>query len=314
MTSQYLRSLFYTIFCLSYLIASSSVSAAFKPEQIAIVYNKDLPESESLAKHYAKVRSIPASQLIAISPANTGHITRDQFEKTIQTPLREVFTNRKWFQEGTNSEGKKQVVNTTIKVCVLMKGIPFGIKRTGKQDEASVDSELCLLSQKNAQTESALKNPYYNMSKDFTDTTGANQVVMLVGRIDAPSYTDAKRLIDDAVAVEKTGLWGFCYLDRANFNDGKKTGDEWLDEIETVNWKIGIPTAIDKQNRTLPHHYPMQHAAMYFGWYTEHVNGPFKNPDFKLKKGAIAVHLHSFSGRQLHNSDIHWHNPRLHSH
>jgi len=50
---------------------------------------------------------------------------------------------------------------------------------------------------------------------------------------------------------------------------------------------------------------------MYFGWYTGNVNGPFRNPNFKFKKGAVAVHLHSFSAGDLRNPRSKWVGPLL---
>ena len=43
----------------------------------------------------------------------------------------------------------------------------------------------------------------------------------------------------------------------------------------------------------------MRSAALYFGWYDWNVSGPFLNPRFRFRKGAVAMHLHSFSAEQL---------------
>jgi uncharacterized protein (TIGR03790 family) len=49
---------------------------------------------------------------------------------------------------------------------------------------------------------------------------------------------------------------------------------------------------VDRFNETLPKNYPMTDAALYYGWYEWSVNGPFINPRFKFRKGAVAMHLH----------------------
>jgi hypothetical protein len=41
------------------------------------------------------------------------------------------------------------------------------------------------------------------------------------------------------------------------------------------------------------------------------VNGPFINPDFKFKKGAVAVHLHSFSASNIRNPKSGWVGPLI---
>ncbi len=55
----------------------------------------------------------------------------------------------------------------------------------------------------------------------------------------------------------------------------------------------------------------MEHAGLYFGWYAEHISGPFVRPDFRFAKGAIAVHIHSFSAATLRDPLHHWVGPLL---
>lgn len=54
----------------------------------------------------------------------------------------------------------------------------------------------------------------------------------------------------------------------------------------------------------------MSNCALYFGWYANHANGPLLNPKFRFKKGAIAVHLQSFSASKIHPKK-HWVGPIL---
>jgi hypothetical protein len=61
----------------------------------------------------------------------------------------------------------------------------------------------------------------------------------------------------------------------------------------------------------LPVNFPLRDTALYFGWYDWNVTGPFINPSFKFKKGAIAVHLHSFSAMQLRDATKNWCAPLL---
>jgi hypothetical protein len=55
----------------------------------------------------------------------------------------------------------------------------------------------------------------------------------------------------------------------------------------------------------------MTHAAVYLGWYSEHVTGPFVRPDFKFERGAIAAHIHSFSASTLRDPKHNWCGPLL---
>jgi hypothetical protein len=57
----------------------------------------------------------------------------------------------------------------------------------------------------------------------------------------------------------------------------------------------------------------MSDAAIYLGWYVQAPDGPFLNPDFRLKRGAVACHIHSFSAVSLRDPAPNW-TPRLIQH
>jgi hypothetical protein len=88
-------------------------------------------------------------------------------------------------------------------------------------------------------------------------------------------------------------------------------GDQWLEGAAKACVAAGIPTVVDRFKDTLPTNYPMTDAAWYFGWYAEHVNGPLLAPDFRFRRGAVAVHLHSFSAAQLADPQRNWCAPLL---
>jgi hypothetical protein len=99
-----------------------------------------------------------------------------------------------------------------------------------------------------------------------------------------------------------------AYVDIAN---KFPQGDQWLEAIAAENLKVGIPTVVDRFNDTLPKNYPMTEAALYYGWYDWNPSGPFLNPKFTFRKGAVAVHLHSFSAQQLTDATKNWCAPLL---
>ena len=55
----------------------------------------------------------------------------------------------------------------------------------------------------------------------------------------------------------------------------------------------------------------MTDCALYYGWYTGAVAGPFTQPDFRFVPGAIAVHIHSFSAATLRDPNGGWVGPLL---
>ena len=60
-----------------------------------------------------------------------------------------------------------------------------------------------------------------------------------------------------------------------------------------------------------PPGYPLRQAAIYYGWYSDQVFGPFARPDFHFQRGAVAVHIHSFSAATVRNAQSNWVGPLL---
>ncbi len=60
------------IFCLGLCVPS--LALALSPEDLIIVYNKNLPESQNLARYYAKKRQVPLENLLAVNvPVGRKH-------------------------------------------------------------------------------------------------------------------------------------------------------------------------------------------------------------------------------------------------
>ncbi len=288
------------------------------PGAVAILYNSAIPESRRLAEFYREARDIPAQNLIALEMPITADISRHQYETTILQPLRAEFDRRAWWQRGRDATGLTLPVLNRIRVLVTMRGVPLRIQPNPKpappagapvaahppvtgHDEASVDSELAIFGVEGVAAMGSVPNKFYRSQKSITGPE--LPFLVLTARIDASSYATCERMIRDALAVEKTGLWGMAYVDIAN---KFPQGDAWLEEVVKANIKAGIPTVVDRFNDTFPRNYPMRDAALYFGWYEWNVNGPFLNPRFAFRPGAVAMHLHSFSAQQLTNPKQNW--------
>ncbi|MEP4077415.1 TIGR03790 family protein [Haloferula sp.] len=293
------------------------------PQSVAVLYNTAIPDSEKLAKTYAIARGIPEDNLIGLRLPDKEELTRSDFETLLRKPLAAEFDRRQWWSRRNNDQGQLQMERTRIQIIVCMRGIPSRVLETTpprpadapkipdtqkwmENASASVDSELALLGLDGYPTKGQINNPYFKKDKAFSE---AGLPMILVGRIDGPSFAICERMIKDAIAVEKTGLWGMAVVDIAN---KIPMGDTWLEGTATSLMEEGIPTLVDRFDPTLPVNYPLKDTSVYFGWYDWHVNGPFKNPSFKFKRGAVAVHLHSFSAAQLRNSTQNWCAPLLH--
>ena len=294
------------------------VHAAPAPQSVAVLFNSAVPESRRLAEMYAAKRGIPVENLVGLEMPKAADITRKQYEDSILSPLRAEFDRRSWWRRAKQNDGLFLPVINKIRVLVVMRGVPLRIQATPKgekpapaapkqanpllgRDDASVDSELALFGVETLPAEGILDNKFFRSKVPFEQA--GLPFMVLTARIDASSVEICERLIEDAVAAENGGLWGMAYVDVAN---KFPQGDGWLNTVAAQNVASGIPTVVDRFDATFPRNYPMADAAMYYGWYAWSIDGPFLNPAFRFRRGAVAVHLHSFSAEQLTDPNRNW--------
>jgi hypothetical protein len=121
-----------------------------------------------------------------------------------------------------------------------------------------------------------------------------------------------KDMIDGAIVAEQGGLNGFAYVDMRGISDGPMAvGDKWLAGAAAELRQFGMPVVSDTLPDLFPDDFPMEHAAIYLGWYTGSVQGPMAKEDFRFVPGAIAVHIHSFSAATLRDPHADWAAPLL---
>lgn len=288
-----------------------------------VVFNQDVPESVELAKFYAQKRGIARDHLVGLSISRTEEISRDEYDTMIRNPLRAAFKERKWWTLNEPRDGKITIASNSIRFVAVMKGVPLKIRGVenypgdksraapiGNRNDASVDSEIATLGAFTDQISGALPNPYYQSYRPMAEVD--NSAVLLVCRLDAPSAETVRRMIVDAIEAEKIGLWGRAYVDGAhNTGPGLGAGDKWLAEIPPQLRKVGIPIIYDDSPAIFPEGYPMTDCALYFGWYADKIAGPFTQFDFAFARGAVAVHIHSFSASTLRDEQANWTGPLL---
>jgi uncharacterized protein (TIGR03790 family) len=294
--------------------------APIPADQVAILYNSADPDSKTLAETYAQARAIPAANIIALPLSKAEEISRDEFNTSLLTPLRATFDKQQWWTIGRVQDGTVLASSSRIKVLVTMRGVPLKIARKAGPplppgqspkspvdgaNEASVDAELALLSVRDLPIDGPARNPFFD---NKTGIMEANMPFMLlVGRIDGPDLATCKRMIQDAIDTEKTGLWGRAYYDLSEFHPD---GDKWIRSASLAALDYGIPTEVHPWKETYPLNYPMRDAALYFGWYEWTACGPFTRSG-SLRKGSVAVHLHSFSASTVRSSTANWCGPLL---
>ncbi len=304
------------------------------PEAAAtvVIYNRNDETSLALAKYYASRRNIPDRQLVGLDCSPDEEISRDEYLVDIEAPLRDAFTKRGWWTISRNPEGRRYVETATMRFAALIRGVPMKIRPKARppaspankeiqpgtpieifarHDEASVDSELSAMFTLLEEAPSVIVNSYYRRFAHILDMPPA-QGPFLVCRLDGPSDAIVRRMIDDAIATEKTGLWGWAYLDARNITTGGYAeGDEWITRAGDMMRRKGLPVISDYAPEIFPKGYPVTNAAIYYGWYTSNIDGALAERDFKFLPGAIAVHIHSFSARTIRAPDLAWAGPLL---
>lgn len=317
---------------LTFMLTASPALAQLSPagkvameyaHRTLVIYNSSLPQSKELAEYYAKQRDLPKGNLVGLKCSAEETISRAEFDETINLPLQKIFTAREWWKI-EKKDNTRICIQVVPRIFAIMKGVPLRIEekpvlgdndaKTGKpvvvppvagqSNAASVDSELAIFGMLDHAIAGPLKNPYFDQNLPFI--TQPLAPMFLVGRIDGPSDEVAKRLIDDAIAVEKTGLFGKSYIDLARKDGAYQEGEDWLLTTAKTLGNSGFPLFVDSRPERFPENYPMTDCALYFGWYTVPPDGPFLNPNFHFKRGAVACHLHSFSGTTLRNPGDGW--------
>ena len=283
-----------------------------------VLYNKAAPDSVQLAKFYAQQRGIARDHLVGLTCSTEEEISREEYDTTIANPLREIFKTRLWWTLHETPDQEESVTASSIHFVAVIKGIPLKIRATadypgdvpgpgpmGNRNEASVDSELTVLAFMLHQISGLIPNPYFQNFRAVGDFE--NATMLLVCRLDAPAAATVRRMFVDAIAAEKSGLWGRAYVDGAhNTSGGMEVGDQWLAQITGQLHKVGIPVVYDETPALFPEGYPMTDCALYYGWYAGAVTGPFTRPDFRFLPGAVAVHIHSFSANTLRDPNANW--------
>jgi len=312
-----------------------TLRGAGRGDEVIVVFNNRLPESKAVADYYAEKRQVPKNQIFGFDLPTNENMTRAEFRDSLQRPLAAQLEKRKlWhiasqiISKTTNQPGRVEwkVAESKIRYAALAYGVPLRIlhdanlKEEGvekirpemQRNGASVDTELAFLPlvEENLPLTGPLRNPLYTATNVawFHPTNG----VLMVARLDGPTPQIARGLVDKALLAEEHGLWGRAYVDLRKTSDpAYKLGDDMLRGAAEICRHAGFETVVDDSPATFAVGFPMSQIAVYAGWYTEHVSGPFTLAKVEFMPGAFAYHLHSFSANTLRSAERHWVGPLL---
>jgi len=297
------------------------------PPPVAVVYNANVaPDSRLVAEHYARVRGLPATHVIGLPLPKGETMTRAEFRAQLQEPLIQELDRRKLVSfysairpATTNRPGEviRIPVQARIRYLALCYGVPAKIAEDTnapppaaakpgvpmQQNHAAVDSELALLPLLDRKLSIAgpAKNPFFGFT-NFSRLHPTNGLLM-VTRLDGPSASVARSLVDKAIEAEARGLCGRAYFDTRNLTEsGYKRGDDWINAAATVARDLGFECAVDNLPGTFDAATLMPQIALYAGWYDGSPSGPFLAGGAEFQPGAIAYHLHSYNANTIRNA------------
>lgn len=302
--------------------------------EVAVVWSRQIPESRDVAKYYATRRGIPETHLIEIDVAAGVTISRDDYILRIERPIKRALEDQGLMKfvstpiSATSTAAGRMAyrcVGSRIRYLVMTWGIPYRIlddpTRLDKdlvipspmrRTDACVDNDLCLLpilGQVNI-TGATMNRFCYNATN--TAQLNPTNSVLMVTRLDGPSPAIAKGLVDKAMQAERDGLFGRAYFDLRGIASGDyMQGDQFMTNGYRICRMGGFESVIDNRPEVFPVSFPMSDIAVYAGWYTSNNEGVFSRPEIEFRPGAIAYHLHSYSGESIRNPNVNWVGPLL---
>lgn len=318
-----------------FLAAGLSVATARESgDSVVVVYNSQMPGSKDVAQHYAERRNVPAKQIIGLDLPTSEAMSRAEYRTQLEKPLLKYLESKKLFlfrsdlksvTNGKNDSVQWKLAESKIRYAVLCYGVPSRITRDSslsepdadklkpelRRNEAAVDSELALL---------PLSDPKFMLSGPapnsfYGATNGAalhpTNGILMVTRLDGPSASIARGLVDKAMEAETNGLWGRAYFDMRGVTNEYKLGDDWIRNAAEATRRFGFEVVMDEKPETFPTNFPMSEISFYAGWYDGTVSGPFTKSKVEWMPGAFGYHLHSFSAATLRSTTQNWVGPLL---
>ncbi len=272
---------------------SSPMWAALEPAQVLVLVNKDSDNSPKVARMYQKLRAIPNENILKLGLGTNGFITPEQYWKQAGTPIRQYLES-----------------HPAIRCIVTTSGVPYVVMASeGKDEGAAFDNELAdVLREETNDRKRHLPNPLYlNGANAYAITDPRLLKMVYVVRLDGPDLKTITRMVEDAIAVEKTGLQGLAAGDAqgidgvAGFGEGDASIRGAIDRLSGA----GFAATLDMKQATWTQPEggvgdQAAGAAFYVGWYAllsfQDIFGPQG-----LAPGSIAWHIASQEAQDIWN-------------
>ncbi len=306
---------------------------ALEPGEILIVANENVGQGVELARYYAKKRNIPDANLLLLRLPVGEVCHRGIYEQRIAAPVRRFFEGIKpsWrirclvlmygmplkvapsdHADPGIGDALKARESSLLKLMEERHAPDDVASPSALAEEledvrqrldqlkittdqwASVDSELSVVRQADAPVGGWIENPYYLGFRNRPPTISQGAVLM-VSRLDGPTAASVKRIIDDSIIAEKTGLSGTAYFDarwpvgQPSSTSGYQIYDRSIHQAaQRVQQSGRMPVVLDEAE-TLFQPGQCPDAALYCGWYSlaTYVDA------FNWQRGAVGFHIAS---------------------
>ncbi len=278
------------------------------PENVVVVANARDEHSLEIARYYLEKRGIPEDNLFLVETSTGEVIDWPTFVNEIYNPLKRQLIEKEWLEaiikDEFDSLGRQESLLFSNRIDFLVGcRLPLKIRGTDRlkpgdqgyvqTDRASVDSELCLLPSQGLPSKGFVQNFFHG--KEDPSTFDTRRIVR-VFRLDGPRPSVIKELLDDTLVAESRGLRGRGYID---LGGPDKKGDAWLSNTGKVIEALHYPVDYNRGEGTYGWGARLDAPALYFGWYRAFIGGAFADERFRFPKGAIGLHIHSYSAAEL---------------
>jgi len=288
---------------------------------VIILANSADPNSLKIADYYSEKRGIPPENIIALPMPKEETISVRQYVETLHNPLLNTLIDKQRVRVVKSNRpdfiGRERISVGLhrINYLVTVRGVPLriandpelldsclsGISDPFKVSNASVDSELALLiGPADLSMTAFVLNPLF---ANATSTTVKPERVIRVSRLDGPSVSAVKRMIDRTLKAETKGLAGRAYFD---IGGPYALADEWIRSAGKLAEEAFFDTDYETTNRVMDESDRFDTPAIYMGWYRQHAYGPWIKPRWSVPPGAIGFHLHSFSATTMRSVSEGW--------
>ena len=271
-------------------------ASAQSGENVLLVINDNSPESQRVGEYYAKVRKVPATNVVHLRTLTQETIERVIYEGTIEGPIGTAIARER--------------LQDRILYVVLTKGVPLRVLGSvgPKGTMASVDSELTLLYRRMVgqplHFEGGVPNPYFLGDKDVAEAkpfTHRENDVLLVTRLDAYTADEAIALIDKGLAPSHSGR---IVLDqRAALTN--RTGEDWLELASKRLTAEGHGESVLLETTPKPAR-DVKEVLGYSSWGSTDPQNRVRSYGMSFVPGAIAANLVGTDGRTFRAPPESW--------